>query len=332
MKLRSLFLALSAVCSVALAEECQVNQPINGIYGTTPFATYFLIALAPEKVVGVNFSLSSSGEGILPDELFHKPVLGGWFGQGRVPNEESLLSVRPDLALVPEFNYSLGIDEQIARLKKLGIPACTLPLDELEDFPHAFRTAGRWLDRAERGEKMAVFFEKSLATLAQKRDLIQKPVSIFYAQGKDGLLSECRGSVHASAIELAGAVNPHICEVKGRVGMVKVDFEQVMAENPDFIITQDPQAYQYVTKDGRWDFLSAVNQKKVLLVPEIPWKWMDRPPAFTRLAAAFWTMHQVYPDVLSQAEFNVFITEFFELFFNKTLNEQELAKLSASAS
>lgn len=309
------------------ADKCQLQQPADKVYGTTPSATYFLIALAPEKVAGSNFPLASTGKGVLPDYLFERPVLGGWFGQGRTPNEEVLLKTKPDLALVPDFRFSLGIEEQIARLKRLGITPCTLPLDDLEDFPYSFRTAGKWLAKEEKAEKMAVFFEEALEVLEQKRKLIKKPVSIFYAQGSDGLATECDGSVHASSIVMSGAENPHKCEVTSRVGMVKVNFEQVINENPDWIITQDINTFNSIVQDSKWLALRAVKNQQVFLMPDKPWKWMDRPPAFTRLLASFWIMHQVYPEVLSKIELEKFTSDFFELFFDRKLADKELAEL-----
>lgn len=320
--------SLSLLCWQAnAADDCLLDSVPQKVYGSSPVNTYFLLSLAPEKMIGLNFPLDKSAVGVLPEHLFQLPVVGGWFGQGKTPNKETLLSILPDLVLTTESSHTAGVEKQQAMLADMKLTSCRFKLDVLSDYPAAYRQVGQWLGVAERGTQLADFAQQVIDELAQARQQIAQPVRVYYAQGSDGLASECRGSLHAEVIELAGAVNPHQCEVTSGFGMVKVSLEQVLTENPDYIVTQDKQTYQHIITDKKWQKVAAVNQGKVLFMPGTPWRWMDRPPSFTRLLAAPWLMHQLYPTYYSQAQLQYTISTFFDLFFHHSLEQQQLEKL-----
>lgn len=328
LKKPSLFALLALTLTQAVsAAECDLKQPPQTVYGSSPITTYFLISLAPDKVAGLNFPQDKSGKSMLPARLFELPVIGGWFGQGQTPNKETLLSVKPELTLMSVSRHTASVQKQQAMLADLNLPVCTFPLDKLDDYPAAYRTVGQWLGVPDRGNLLANYAQNTLESLAKARASITKPVSVYYAQGNDGLSTECRGSAHAEVIELAGAVNPHVCESQSGFGMVKVNLEQVLAENPDYIVTQDKATLAHILNDRRWQSVPAVKAGKVLLMPGDPWRWMDRPPSFTRLIGAPWLMHQLYPELVTQAQLSASTREFFSLFFNHSLDEASLARL-----
>jgi iron complex transport system substrate-binding protein len=325
----SIFIATAALSFMVGAQQsvCELKQTPASVYGSSPITTYFLLSLAPEKVAGLNFAQDKAGQGVLPARVFELPVIGGWFGQGQTPNKETLLSVKPDLTLMSVSSHTASVQKQQAMLTELGLPVCSFPLDTLDYYPAAYRTVGAWLGVAERGEKLAAFSEKVLADLASKRAQIQKPLKVYYAEGNDGLATECKGSLHAEVLTLAGADNPHVCEAVTGFGMVKVSLEQVLAEDPDVILTQDANTYDAIKADKRWQSVRAVKSGKVLFMSGTPWRWMDRPPSFTRLIAAPWLMHHLYPQTMTQAELAPLMHTFFQDFFNQSLSDAQVSAL-----
>lgn len=322
----SALFALALTSSVSAA-ECQLAQVPATVYGSSPITTYFLLSLVPDKVAGLNFPQDKAGHGMLPARVFDLPVIGGWFGQGQTPNKETLLSVKPALTLMSVSRHTASVEKQQAMLQSLNLPVCSFPLDKLDDYPAAYRQVGQWLGVPERGALLANFAQDTLTTLSQQGAAIHQPKSVYYAQGADGLSTECRGSAHAEVIELAGAVNPHVCEAQSGFGMVKVSLEQVLTENPQVIVTQDKATFAHIISDKRWQSVPAVKAGKVLFMPGTPWRWMDRPPSFTRLIAAPWLMHQLYPEHYSAAQLSSTMTHFFSLFLNHSLDDAELARL-----
>ncbi|WP_460188179.1 ABC transporter substrate-binding protein [Thiomicrorhabdus hydrogeniphila] len=302
------------------AYKCAITSEPNRVYTANPLVTYLLMALAPEKLVGWNFPPPKQAKGVFADESFNKPVIGGWFGQGRTPNLEVLIRSKPDFMLMSGVNVKT---DQQAVLSKLGVPVCSLKLETLDDYPQDIRRLGVWLNRGKRAEMLATDFENRLKKLAKNRQKLTDlglTKTVYYAESNSGLATECRGSIHSQVIPLAGGVNPHICfnesAKQSRFGQVDVNFEQLLKYNPDAIVTQEAVFYRQIYQNPKWSGLKAVKNKQVYLMPQVPFRWMDRPPSFMRILAAEWLMQKLYP----QQEFydmavetQTFIQDYFQV-------------------
>lgn len=310
--------------------ECAISKEPNRVYTANPLVTYLLMALAPEKLVGWNFPPPKQAKGVFPDESFKKPVIGGWFGQGRTPNFEELIRSRPDFMLMSGVNVKT---DQQAILSKLGVPVCSLKLNTLEDYPQDIRNLGIWLNRSERAEMLATDFEKRLKRLAQNRQKITNSGSIktvYYAETNSGLATECRGSIHSQVIPLAGGLNPHACfneaAKQSRFGQVDINFEQLLKYNPDAIVTQEAVFYRQIYQNPKWSALKAVKNKQVYLMPQVPFRWMDRPPSFMRVLAAEWLMQKLYPQLVGY-DMVLETQKFIQLYFQVEMTSTHIQEI-----
>lgn len=278
----------------AAAAACPAT-PSGTVYGSSPVNNYLLLALAPDRMAGLNFPWSKQAAQILPPKVLDLPVLGGWFGQGKTANLEQVLRQRPALALVS--GATVGTQASTAAMRQLGLPLCPVRLDDMADYPAAFRQVGQALGIAARGDALAAAAQTTLDELATLRQRVAaaKPVRIYYAEGEDGLASECSGSIHAEVITAIGAHNALQCKDGGRFGMVRVSFEQILAADPDWIVTQDGPAMRAIQTEPRWKLLRAVQRGHVLFAPQVPFRWIDRPPSFMRFLAAPWLASVVFP-------------------------------------
>ncbi|MBN2646595.1 MAG: ABC transporter substrate-binding protein [Thiotrichales bacterium] len=300
----SVFLATQSPQVFAINErtDCALSDIPQRVYGANPVVSYLLVAMAPEKMVGWNFPPPAQAKGIFPDRVFELPVLGGWFGQGQTPNFEQLIATKPELVILS--GATVHTDRQVM-IQKMGMPVCHLQLDQLSDYPHALRSLGQWLGKTERGERLAQHFEQLLSQQSALLDLLKTrniPLkTVYYAQDPNGLASECRGSIHAETLPWAGAINPHQCPAEqakqSRFGKVSINLEQLLSYNPDAIVTQEKAFYDQVYHLSAWRGLKAVQNQQVFFAPQIPFRWLDRPPSFLRLLAAQWLMQKLYPQV-----------------------------------
>lgn len=333
--LRSVLLCTALVATSGFAQaqtppSCP-STPSGPVYGSSPVNNYLLLALAPDRMAGLNFPWSKQAEQILPPHVLGLPVLGGWFGQGRTANLEQLLRVHPRLALIS--GATVGAQASTAAMQKLGLPLCPVRLDTLADYPAAFRQVGQALGIATRGDALAAAAQTTLNELAALRQRVarHKPVRIYYAEGEDGLASECAGSIHAEVIDAIGAHNALRCTDGSRFGMVRVSFEQIMAADPDWILTQDGPAMRAIEASPRWKLLRAVREGRVLFAPQVPFRWIDRPPSFMRFLAAPWLASHVFPQEY-RAVFGMPIAErtqqFFELYFNHPLTAAQAESIA----
>lgn len=333
--LLTLLFAISSLATVYAREitdmsgrKVAVPEKISRVFTASPPATYMLYTVDPSLLVGVNFKVREEEKRFLRPEFTKLPITGGFFGQGKTVNMEMLLRIKPDV-VVTWSSQGMKADQLfIDQLKKAGIPTVFINLDRLESYPEAFRFFGELLDRRERCRKLADYSQEALRSVSAAIAGIpeKERTRIYYAQGPDGLATEGDTSWHAELIPLAGAKNVHKGAKVGQMGMEKVSMEQVLIYNPDVILTHDRAFYASLAADRRWHNLKAVKEKRVLLIPRVPFNWFDRPPSFMRLLGLKWLANQLYPkryplDIHAETK------RFYTLFLGMTPSDTDIREI-----
>ena len=307
-----------------------VNVPdvIEKVYGASPPATLMVYALDPGLLAGVNFPVPPSEKPFLDPRMANLPVVGGWFGQGRAANLEILAIAKPDIILVWWWRKS-AMDEKIClALSPLDIPIVHLALDSLEDYPAAFEFLGDLFSRKNRAGKLSRYAESVLLAAEKLRENMpaHKKAAVYYAEDANGLSTECHSSMHAQLIQLAGGKNVHQCLQQSLDGRQQITMEQVMAYDPEVIVSHDARFLSRVTKDPRWRQIRAVKDHRVYEIPSRPFNWFDRPPSFMRLLGLSWMMSRLYPDAYPVVPEKT-TREFFALFLGVDLDDGTAGKL-----
>ncbi len=310
--------------------QVTVPDEIRKVYATSPPATCMVYAMDPALVAGLNFPLNASEKKFIDPLMAQRPVIGGWYGQGRTGNIESLLEVQPDIVLMMMWQPS-AVNEKIERmLKPLGIPVVYLTMTVLDDYPATFRFLGELFNRRQRAGSLAGYAEQTLAEATRLRAAIapENRVSVYYAESAGGLSTECHMSVHARLIPLSGGVNVHRCNDRSPYGMQKISMEQVMQYDPQVIVFHEPLFRDHLADDPRWRVIRAVREGRVYQIPRIPFNWFDRPPSFMQLLGLKWMIHHLYPQT-AEGDLEADTRRFYRLFLNVELDEPTARKLLA---
>lgn len=308
--------------------EILTKEPTR-VYASNPTLLYLLYALAPEKISGVNFEWNDYERPYLKDYVLTQPVVGGFFGQGKIPNVEMLLRLDPELILVNASSKNVKkMTEIFGSIKK---PMLYLSGTSLEDYLKSWQILGKVLNREQRAKELIDYAQNSINLSGKINEYLKtnniKKLRIYYAQGSDGLSTECEGSQHAILIPLSGAEVVHKCEKESSAyGRVKVSFEQVLKYQPDMILVYERDFYDKIYSDPKWALLDAVKNKKVYYIPREPFSWFDRPPSFMRFLGIKWLINLAYPeafkfDIVSEAR------EFYKLFLGLELNDEQIGKI-----
>jgi iron complex transport system substrate-binding protein len=305
-----------------------VPESITKVYGTSPPATYLIYAMDPELIAGLNFEFTTQERQFLDPRVKDISVIGGWFGQGRTPNQETLMKVKPDIMLAWMWGTTAA-NEKIEQLaKQLGFPVVYVRLDRLHDYAESFRFLGTLLNRESRGRMLSDYAEQALEAVGTAVSGLadEKKKRIYYAEGMDGLSTECDLSSHTELIPLAGAKNVYQCTPKDGFGMERISIEQVMLFDPAVILAQEKTFVEHVFQDPRWQGIRAVRDKHVLLIPRNPFNWFDRPPSFMRILGIQWLTHSLYPDRFS-LDLPSETRKFYKLFLNVDLDYASFKKV-----
>ncbi|MFO0692415.1 MAG: ABC transporter substrate-binding protein [Polyangiales bacterium] len=149
---------------------------------------------------------------------------------------EALLSMRPDLVFASNF-----VDPaKVARLRQAGIAVFDLgPMYGVATLLPNIRQMGAVLGCPERGEALARAFETRLASVADDVPPARRPSGIYLGIHASQVYGGTRGSSFHDVIEAAGLVDVAATRYRGWPSLTS---EQVLALDPDYVITQQGKA------------------------------------------------------------------------------------------
>lgn len=209
------------------------------------------------------------------------PELGGLSGPGLMATTSSLSALRPRLILDYGDTDPDVVANGRAASEALGVPWAMID-GALPLIPAAFRQAGRLLDDHERGQSLA---EDAERIIADWRRHTAGP-SFYYARGADGLQTGFRGALATEVLEGAGWTNVAVGSEGDSVG--RVTHEQIMDWDPEVLVTLRADFARAVHSDPRWRRRRDGSRRRLLLMPDRPFGWIDRPPSVNRLLGCAW--------------------------------------------
>lgn len=307
--------------------KVEIPQNPKKVYAPSPYGSYALYAMDPSILAGWIFDINKNDYPCLHKKMKTLPTIGRVFGAGQSANMEILLASRPDLILMwshqNEFN-----DKEAQKLKILNVPFIYAVDENIKDYPKIFRFLGNVLNKKERGDKLASYAQKTFTDTQNvvAKVPVKKRPKVYYAEGLDGLSTECDDAIHVELLKLAGDVNVHRCHTSNHKGLEKVSMETVLAYNPDVIIVQEKMFYDKIKNISIWSNISAVKNKRVYLIPKAPFNWFDRPPSFMRIMGLKWLMSKLYPN-----EYKIDIKKetrgFYQLFMGISLSDKQVQEI-----
>jgi len=285
-----------------------------------------LLAMAPEKLLGLSsYELSHAGNEFLPESVRQLPKTGRLAGRGSSLSLEQLMVLKPDLIIDCGMTGETFRSLAARTVARTGIPWLLVD-GGLRHSASQLRQLGTLLGVAERAELQAQLADRFLQDAQAFAD--RQPIALrFYsARGFNGLETGLQGSLHTEAAELLGMHN--VARQQGQAHLVKVSLEQLLAWQPEVIITQDVRSWRHITSDPVWRGIQAVAQNQVLLFPRRPFGWLDAPPGVNRLAGL--RMLQARFDQTVALTLQQDLREFFRLFYHCTPDDAQWQRLMSA--
>ena len=330
-------LALIALCLAGVAAPASA-RPFRDAAGRTvevpdrplrviaagPPASVLLYTLAPAKMAAWVGAPGAGERPFLLAEMRDLPVSGRLTGRGGTANVEAVLALKPDLivdagSLGP--TYASLADRVQAQT---GIPYILLD-GALTATAQTYRQLGELLGEAARGEELARAAQDILDGVAAKVDPLppeRRPL-VYYGRGPKGLETGLPGSINAEVLERAGGRN---AAPSAPGGLATVSPEQVLAWNPEAIVTVDPAVQALFRTDPLWQGLAAVRTGRVYRAPAYPFGWFDAPPGVNRLIGLRWLAGLLHPDLFPEPLPEA-ARAFYRRFYHLDPSEAQLAAL-----
>jgi iron complex transport system substrate-binding protein len=283
--------------------EVEIPTParLERIYFTSALAQIYCFTVAPDLLAGTGLQFTPWELEYLPEGTDKLPYLGSTSGNGEIQREQLLLE---DVQLVFSISGIALTEANISEAKDLqeqtNIP-CLVVDGSFEHVADAYRFLGDILGATKRAETLAAYCEDSYATVtAAVSDIpAADKITLYYAEGPEGLQTEPDASQHALTFAVAGANNVAAVPANEGLGMSNVSLEQVLAWDPEVIVAWDVKvrggADELIRTNPNWSQIRAVRDGRVYTMPNVPFSWCDRPPGVNRLLGIHWVANMLYP-------------------------------------
>jgi iron complex transport system substrate-binding protein len=318
--------ATDATVLDAAGRQVAVPERIERVFPAGPPAAILLYTLAPELLLGWPRANRPDERDFLLPEIGARPELGRLTGRGDTANLEVVLQLKPDLILDVGSTDATYVSLADRVQGQTGIPYALLD-GRLDKAAEIYRTLGQLVRQEDRAAALAGFAETTLRTALERVATVapDKRPRTYYARGPRGLETGLAGSINVEAIEIMGARN-----VAGgqRGGLATVSLEQVLAWDPDIIVTIDQDFARAVRTDPNWRSVSAVRTGRVHLAPKLPFGWVDFPPSVNRLVGLWWLGKVLYPDLFPE-DLRPIAREFYARFYHVSVTDEQLDEVLA---
>lgn len=309
--------------------EHSIPTEIKKVFSTSPVGTILLYTLDPELLIGWNYELKAGEKEFILPKYHGLPNLGGWYAKATC-NTEEILKINPDIIISVGVIDEMAIAQANQIQEQMGIPVILIN-GELAKWDKTYEFAGKLLNKEQKAQELAAYCKKVITDAQDKAKTItpDKRARVYYAEGAAGLETDPRGSRHTEVLDMVGGINVAEVAMKGGMGMTPVSLEQVLAWNPQVILSWGKTQggyYEQMLTDAKWSSISAVQNKKVYAVPTGPFNWFDRPPSVNRILGLQWLGHLLCPEVYDY-DIAEETREFYKNFYHYDLSDEELTNL-----
>ncbi len=302
----------------AAGRRVEVPDRIERVLAAGPPAAVLLYTLAPKTMIGWPRSPRPDEGAFLTPEAAALPSTGRLTGRGGTANVEAVLALKPDLIVdvgSTGATYASLADRVQAQT---GIPYILLD-GSLDRAAETYARLGDLLGTPARAAELGARAEAMIAEVKGRVAAVppDRRPRVYYARGPRGLETGVAGSISAEILDLAGARN--VAEGGGTTGLTTVSPEQVLAWDPDVIVTLDPGFARSVRTDPLWSHLRAVRAGRVHQTPRLPFGWFDSPPGINRLIGLRWLAGLLHPDLFPEPLEPV-VRDFYRTFYHVDLD------------
>jgi iron complex transport system substrate-binding protein len=291
-----------------------VPAKVSRVFPAGPPAAILLYTLAPDLLIGWPRANRAEECAYLLPEICARPEVGRITGRGNTANLETVLAQKPDLILDVGSTSATFVSLADRVQEQTNIPYALLD-GRFAGIAKTYRTLGALTGRAEDAEKLARYTEDTLKTILSRIESIaasERP-RVYYARAPRGLATALGGSINVETIEMIAR------NVAGETqgGLVNVSIEQVLAWNPDVIVTIDQEFAGAARNDPSWAPVKAVRDNRIHLSPKMPFGWVDFPPSVNRLIGLWWLAKIFYPEKFPE-DLRTLTQDFYTRFYHVT--------------
>jgi iron complex transport system substrate-binding protein len=305
----------------------EVELPANPtkVMGAANPDGIIIYSIDPSLLTGWTFEPSDAAKAYLTPEAAELPQITS-VSKWEEPNKEEILSMDPDFILVAcdLDNTDFALYDDLTA--EIDVPIVVIDAD-LPKLSDSYRFLATILpDQADQCEALADFIDQTFADVdATLEDVPEdERVRVLYSTGSEGIQTCGDSNWNGQFVTPAGGIN--VCDTDQTSGFSEVSMEQVLAWQPDVIISTASGDKAEIYGAEEWADVAAVEAGEVYAAPQLPFSWVDKPTGVNRVIGVKWTNSVLYPE---QADYDIAeaVQEFYALFYHYELTDEEVADI-----
>ena len=233
--------------------EITLTEPATRIVAMQPSDCEILWALGCEDaLVGVGQYCD------YPASIADLPVVQS----GQETNIEEILALNPQVVLMNDMSQS---EEQVQQLEQNGVKVVISKATDLDGVYYAVRMIGQLMDRENSAEALIADMQKTFGEIREKSADEGKTVYFEVSPLQWGLWTAGKGTFMDELASVCGLTNA-FADVDG---WASVSEEQVIARDPDYIVTitmyygEGPTPVEEIMSREGWQDMKAVKNAQV---------------------------------------------------------------------
>ena len=282
--------------------ESEPERIVSGYY----ISTSLLIALDQEdKLVGIEAKADKRPiYRLSAPELIDLPNVG----TAKEFDLEGCAALEPDLVILP-----IKLQNSVPTLEELGLTVLLVNPENQQLLDEAVELVSTATGSQAEAMDLAAFSAEQHAWLEET--LAEAEAPSVYLAGNSSMLSTAGSAMYQNdMITAAGGANV-AAEITDTY-WVEVDYEQLLAWNPDYIILASDADYtcEDVLADPNLTGCAAVANGNVYQLPNRAEAWDS--PVPSGVLGSVWLASVLHPDLCAPADADAIIEEYYESFFD----------------
>jgi iron complex transport system substrate-binding protein len=226
---------------------------------------------------------------------------------------EEVLKVQPDVCFVMSKDL-------IEPLEKNGLNVIYFEWAQTEDVKNAVTLMGEVLGKQNIAADYIEYFDNKVEKAEALTADIKKEDKKTVLYGNITKLSQ----PHIIAEWWIDAAGGKSVTDNGRDGGGSFEYsiEDILVWNPEVMIVTDKGMIDEIKQESRYKDIPAVKNDEIYYIPTVAHVWGNR--TVEQPLGVFWTLHKLYPDLISYEELSEEIKYFYNHFFKYDLSDKQI--------
>lgn len=211
--------------------------------------------------------------------------------------------------------------------KKNNISVLTIGFPTVESLNEVVTTLGEVLSQEDRAAVYVDYSNKMIDLVGSRtQNISQNEKKKVYHAINELLRTDNEGSLSADLMKKAGVINVGL-EINTEAGGVGsknyIALEELLQANPDYILVNGGDVYDYIQSSNRLHGLSAYQNGNIFLMPLGVTRW-GHPNSVETPLALLWTAKTVYPELFEDIDMVKEMQWFYKTMFDYELTQEEI--------